>query len=513
MIMDSRNKVNKVVFNTFVLYAKILLSSLVSLVSVPIVLNSLGQSDYGLFCLIAGVISMLSFFNNSLTVSTQRFMSVSIGENNFEKFNSIYTNSIVLHLVLGLLLFFVLEMSSFCLFDGFLKIDGNRVHAAKIIYHFLVFSMFCTVVSVPFNAVLNAKEDMFAFSIIHLVESFLKLGAALILPICSNDKLIVYGLLMAFISLLIMISLYVYVKLAYKEIKFSMNVSFDKKLFRSMTFFSGWNTLAAIAMLGRNQGVAIIVNKFFGVISNAAYGIANQVNGVMNYFSSTFQKALNPQLMQSEGMNDRNRLIKISIISSKYSVFCFSFLSIPLFFELPYILDLWLKNIPPNAIEMVRLVLILSFVYQFSSGLMSGIQAIGKIKYYQLTMSLIILLNVPLIILIYSYNCPVYYCFYIAIVLEIISLITRMFFSRTLMNLKIRTFVFSVIVPATVVVAIPSVFLYTIISVIQESFVRLIISFITAFCVFSFVCYFIGMNAEEKDSMRRIVNGIRKKFL
>ena len=109
MIMDSRNKVNKVVFNTFVLYAKILLSSLVSLVSVPIVLNSLGQSDYGLFCLIAGVISMLSFFNNSLTVSTQRFMSVSIGENNFEKFNSIYTNSIVLHLVLGLLLFFVLE--------------------------------------------------------------------------------------------------------------------------------------------------------------------------------------------------------------------------------------------------------------------------------------------------------------------------------------------------------------------------------------------------------------------
>lgn len=504
---------NRVILNTLILYAKMLLSTLVSLVSIPIVLGNLGKNDYGLFCLIAGVVSMLSFFNNSLTVSTQRFMSVSIGEKDLKQFNSIYTNSIVLHVVLGLSLVGILEMSSIALFDGFLKIDENRIIAAKTVYHFLVFSMFCTVISVPFNAVLNAKENMLVFSIIHLAESLLKLCAALFLSICTNDKLIVYGLLMALISLFVTICSTLYVRFVYSEIRFDLNEYLNKNLFKSMMFFSGWNTFGAIAMIGRNQGVAIIVNKFFGVVSNAAYGISNQVNGVMTYFSSTFQKALNPQLMQSEGMRDRRRLIKISTISSKYSVFCFSFFAIPLFFELPLVLKLWLKDVPQNTIEMARLVLILSFVYQFSSGLMSGIQAIGKIKYYQLTMGLIILFNIPIVILVYRLGYPVYFCFYVAIVIEIISLVTRMIFAQNLMNLKISVFITSVILPVLGVTLISSVTSYMIIYIMSESIVRLVLTFISAFCVFTCSCYFIGMNTEERNSFKRIYCGIKKKIL
>ena len=68
----------KVVFNTVILYLKILVTMAVSLVSVPLVLKTLGTSDYGLYNLVAGIITMLAFLNNSMLVSSQRYMSVAI---------------------------------------------------------------------------------------------------------------------------------------------------------------------------------------------------------------------------------------------------------------------------------------------------------------------------------------------------------------------------------------------------------------------------------------------------
>ena len=93
----------RVIFNTIVLYVKVILSLAIAFVSIPLVLNALGASDYGLYNLVAGVVAMLSFLNNSMTVSTQRFMSVAMGEKNEEKINSIYNTSFLLHLLLGLL--------------------------------------------------------------------------------------------------------------------------------------------------------------------------------------------------------------------------------------------------------------------------------------------------------------------------------------------------------------------------------------------------------------------------
>lgn len=92
----------RVVFNTVVLYAKIIMSMAIALVSVPLVLKALGASDYGLYNLVAGIVAMLAFLNNSMTVSTQRYMSVALGKGNREKINNIYNASFILHTVLAL---------------------------------------------------------------------------------------------------------------------------------------------------------------------------------------------------------------------------------------------------------------------------------------------------------------------------------------------------------------------------------------------------------------------------
>ena len=160
------NKSERVISNTIILYVKILWNVIISLATVPLILKALGTSDYGLYNLVAGVVSMLAFLNASMTVSTQRYLSVAMGKGEDELLTRIFNGAIYLHLILAVVIAFVLEIVGAFLFNGFLNIDVGREHDAKVIYHFLVINVFFTILIVPFNAALNAKENMFVFSLI-----------------------------------------------------------------------------------------------------------------------------------------------------------------------------------------------------------------------------------------------------------------------------------------------------------------------------------------------------------
>ena len=191
----------RVIFNTIVLYIKVILSLAIALVSVPLVLRALGASDYGLYNLVAGVVAMLAFLNNSMTVSSQRFMSVAMGAKNEENINSIYNTSFLLHLVLGVLVVIAFEIIGIFAIDR-LNIPFERIWCAKVIFQFLILSTFSKIIAVPFDALINAKEDLLVFSIIELIDSILMLAVALSIPLISGDKLIFYGLCVALISVL-----------------------------------------------------------------------------------------------------------------------------------------------------------------------------------------------------------------------------------------------------------------------------------------------------------------------
>ncbi|WP_315537802.1 MATE family efflux transporter, partial [Prevotella koreensis] len=164
----------KIIFNTAVLYMKIVICMAISICTVPIVLHSLGESDYGLFNLIAGIISMLAFINGAMTVSTQRYLSVTIGEKDKNKLLQVYNISILLHIIIGLIIVLLIEGSIPILFKYFLNINSGQEDVAHLLFHFLVISMFFSVVTVPFDAVLNSYENMLFFSISGIIEYLLK---------------------------------------------------------------------------------------------------------------------------------------------------------------------------------------------------------------------------------------------------------------------------------------------------------------------------------------------------
>lgn len=500
------NSSKRVMFNSIVLYIKIIITMLISLVSVPMILHALGKSDYGLYNLVAGIIAMLAFLNSSMAITTQRYLSVAIGEKNLDKLNNIYNVALILHLGIGLIIVALFEICALFLFDGTLNIEPERIQAAKIIYQFIVVSTFFTIISVPYTAVMNAKENMLTFSIIAIIDSLLKLGLAFYLGRCPFDRLIVYGGGVALISFLSMFFYRIYVKVKYKEFKVNFMTYYSKESLIQMLGFTGWNTLGAVAMIGRNQGIAIIFNLFCGTIANAAYGIANQINGVLGYFSTTFQKALNPQLMQSEGMHNRTRLIRISMISSKYSVWVIALFAIPLIMEMPYVLKIWLKDVPEYTLRLSQLILVLSIVYQYSVGLMSSIQAVGRIRNYFIVMSVLILLNLPICYFLLKLGSPLYYCLIVFIVLEFISLIVRLLMANKLVGIKVVDFVKSVVFPTSLSMIISLVISLPCHLLMKESFFRLITVCLIYLIVYIVIAWFFVFDKEVKQSVLAVTN-------
>lgn len=125
---------NRVIKNTSYLYIKMGITMFISLYVTRLILNSLGASDFGIFNIVGGAISMLAFLNGAMAAATQRFMSYAEGEKNLEKKKVIFNSSVLLHLMIAVIVCIVLEVGSIFLFDGILNIPDERVSSAKFIY-------------------------------------------------------------------------------------------------------------------------------------------------------------------------------------------------------------------------------------------------------------------------------------------------------------------------------------------------------------------------------------------
>ncbi len=448
---------NKIVFNSLVLYAKIIISMIISLWTVPLVLKALGEADYGLYSLVAGVVAMLAFLNGAMTVATQRYLSVTLGERNNAKLREVFSVAIVLHVIIGLVVVALVEGAAPLLFDHVLNIDAARVATAHRLLHYLVVSIFFSIMMVPFDATLNAYENLLTYSIIGVIDSLLRLAVAATLAYVLVDRLDFYGVAMAAVVIIIFATKAIYVRRKYRVLqdREAIKHALHSPLFKEMAGFAGLSTLSTLALVVRNQGLAVVLNHFFGVIANAAYGIANQVNGVLGYFSSTIQKSVNPQLMQSEGMGDRTRLHRYSIALGQWSTWCLMIVAVPLAIALPWVLQLWLKDVPEHTVELTRWVIMLSILYQMSAGLMSAIQASGQIKYYTMSVALLLLATLPIAWAMMETTPLTTLPLMIACAIEFITFFVRLSFAKRLVDMPATKYFLRVaLLPIVVVIAL-----------------------------------------------------------
>src|SRR5690606_14436763 len=279
-----------------------------------------------------------------------------------------------------------------------------------------------------------------------------------------------------------------------------------------LTSFASWQLFGTLCALGRNQGVAVVLNLFYSTVVNAAYGIANQINGQIMFFSQTMMSAVRPQIMKSEGANDRQKMIMLSIAANKFAFFLFTFFALPLYFQMPAVLSLWLKDVPNYSIEFCRAIILLTAMNQINMGLMTAVQAIGKIKVYQIIAGGIQLMALPVGFVFLKYGYPPYSIILVSFVLEAISTVFRMFYFRYLTGYPVVKYLKNVILVAFIPI-LPAICLISVLSgYIGQDILSIFITLLCSSVIYGISIYAIGLNKGEKLYVRNLILKVKTKL-
>ena len=381
-------------------YTRTIINVCLSLYSTRLILSALGQSDYGIYSVVAGMIAMLSFITNALVVTTQRFLSVYHGKNDPQKIRQIFGNSMLLHILIACILGVMLCALGQWITQDFLNIALERQQAAWYVYNASVVMLMLSFITAPVRALFIARENIVYISIVDIVDGILKLLIAIGLSHIAYDHLISYSGLMTGITLVNLLAFSIYASAKFPEFHLPRLRDWDKQFIKELSHFAGWTTYSMGCIIGRNQGIAVVLNIFYGTIVNSAYGIAQQVLGAVQFISASILNAMNPQIMKAEGCGNRSRMVRLCEYESKYAFLLLSLVAIPLIAEMDTVLHFWLGEVPKHAVMFCRFILAASLCDQISIGLTSANQAIGKIKIYNL-----VFYTLKLLVIILAWCC------------------------------------------------------------------------------------------------------------
>ena len=496
---------NRVIKNTIWLYVKVGVQLFTTLLATRIILNTLGASDFGIFNIVGGAIAMLGFLNTSMAVATQRFMSYSEGEGNVERKKAIFNVSVVMHLSIAAITCLALFILGFVLFNGVLSIPSGRDNAACFVYASLIVSTIFTIISVPYDAVINAHENMRFYSIVGIFQAVLKLLVAFACIYATYDKLITYSFLMASIpgvTLIIMIS---YCHKRYDECIFNTRKYFNKGVLKEMTGFAGWNFLGISSSMVGNYSQSIILNHFFGVMVNAAMGIIVQLCGQLMALTNNMMKAVNPVITKLAGSKNEEEMLHWSFTSCRFSYLLLAWIAIPFCFESNFLLRIWLKNVPEWTVIFIRLQLIRTLLEQLSLGLNTALNAQNRVKKRNIQSAYLYLIAIIVICLLFYLGYPPYMLFIVMITLVVIQTLLKLQLCHKYFGMRYNSYLRDVFLPsaflttAMVIVGADSLFF------MEECLVRTVITFISTWIVMLLMIVSCFLKKDERIFLSRLI--------
>ncbi|GAA4142016.1 oligosaccharide flippase family protein [Sphingobacterium kyonggiense] len=492
-MMSSSNRIFK---NTMFLYVQMIIGVIIGLYTSRVILNVLGVNDFGLFNVVAGVVTMFGIINSAMTSSTSRFLTFEIGKGNEKELRSIFSNSLSIHLFIAILIVIISIGFGPWFIKNQMQIDINRIDAAEFVFYTMLASLFINIAFVPYGSAIIAHEKMSIFAVFSIIDSILKLIIVFLIEILPYDKLKGYGMLLL-ISQIIIQSLYVFYCL-FNIPESRITPKYDKNQFNKLLNFAGWSLFGDGAVLLYTQGVNILLNIFFGTTVNAARGITVQVQGMVMRLVGGFQTALNPQITKSYATNDLKFMHKLIFSSSKFSFYLLLIITIPLFIETEYLLKIWLGNIPVHTVSFIRFMLGISLLDSLANPLVFAAKATGKIKLYQSILGTILLLILPTSYVFLKFGYPPETVYLIHLVFVIIGQFFRVYLLKDMIKLSFKSYFNNIITPCFYVLLITAPFTWISQYLFENSIIKLIticsVSLVS--CIFS--TYLFGTTKEER---------------
>lgn len=496
--------------NTLLLYVRMLFMMLVSLYTSRVVLNTLGVVDFGIYNVVGGVIAMLGFLTGSLGAASSRYITYDLGKGDMTIMKRTFGNIKSIHYILAGVILLIGETVGLWFVVTKLQIPTERATAALWVYQFSILSSMMAVISVPYNATIIAHEKMSAFAYISIVDAVLKLLIVYLLVVVPYDKLIIYAVLLFVIQTFDQIVYIIYCSKHFEETH--SRCCYDKKLFKEIFAFAGWTMNGNLAVMGYTQGLNILLNMFFGPAVNAARGIAVQVQNVCMQFCGNFQMALNPQLTKSYAKGDISSMHSLLIKSSKFSFYILFLIVVPLIFEAPLVLKLWLGSVPDHTVVFLRLIVIIGLLYTLSNPIKVSVHATGNLKKFQIFEGSMLLLIVPIAYVLLKF-CGIEpeYVFVVHMVVELCTQYVRLKIVLPMIHMNLKDYFQCVMQPIVMVMIVAPILPYLIYRNMEIGYVSFFLICSTCVVCSSAVIYSLGCTKSERMFIKEKLVGIFEK--
>ena len=492
--------------NTLLLYLRMGLIMAISLYASRVVLDALGETDFGLYNVIGGIVVTFAFLNSVMNAACNRYYSIELGKEDYGALHKVFGVNIIIFAAIALMILFLSETVGLWILERKMNIPADRMTAARWVYQLSIFSFLAGVLAIPYKSIITAKENMKVYAYCSVVEALLKLGAVFLLAVSPIDKLIFYAVLMLVVSVGTNAFYPFYCLRFYPECK--GRPEWDRELGREIVGFNGWGVIGSMASIGKNQGINILLNMFYGPAVNAARGVANIVYFNIYQFVQNYVFAVNPQVVKAYAAGERDDMMKLVFQTSKLAYFLLFVVVLPLMLEVEQVLDLWLVEVPAHAAAFTVWLLAAALIDSMHHPLYYAVQATGKVKWYN-----IIVGSSQLLVVILAYvilKCAKVQpelIFRLIFVFSIIAQTLRIIITGKYVEMNIGQYLRRTVLPVALVTIVSPVLPWLVVHYMDPCFGRLCLTVLVSVLAVGIAVLFIGLDSSERKNILKLLNG------
>jgi O-antigen/teichoic acid export membrane protein len=428
-----------------------------------------------------------------------------LGKGDFEALKKTFSLSVVIHIFTALIVLVLGESVGLWFLNTQLVIPEERMGAANFVYQFTVFTACVGILQMPYSVAINAHERMKVYAYAGIADAVFKLAVALALGFAPFDKLKFYAALLFGVCLAMNVFYFAYCRRSFPETHFRW--FWDKKMFLERIEFSGYELLIGVSAVLAIQGGGFLINRFYGVLLNAANGISFQVINAINQFTGNFFAAVSPQITKYLATGEMDYFHNLVTRSSKFCFLISFMIAMPLALQMDFVLSVWLKIVPDYAGIFCQLIIINTLVWIGFLPVSHGIISTGKNKRFRTIDSLMLMLIFPFTYFGLHLSPVGYMCSHILV--NIFRVIYSVLTLRKLTGFSIRRLVSQSLVKCFVVAAI-SIPLPLYIALNMSGWQGFFACLGSFLAVFGVSAWFVGLDGSEKV---KITGWVKGKFL
>lgn len=504
--MKSENK--RIAINTIYMYARLFITMIVGLYTSRVVLQVLGVSDYGLYNVVGGILTLFTFISGSLGASTARFINAEMGKPD-GNVNKCFNINITLHIFLALFVFLLAETVGLWYVNNKLVIEAGKINDAIFVYQIAIITSCLGIFNTPYSSLFQAFEKFGFLSALDILNTIVRLALVLLLQYYSGNHLRFYSLTMCFTTVNTFVVYHWYSRSKWPEI-IRWKIVKGWNNYKPVIVFNNWNLLSTVSFMARSTGADLIINNFFGTAINGAYSISKTINNHVSNFSANFDSASGPQIIQAYTSGNMERCNYLVAKMGRFTLLLFELVFFPLYLDLDFILHLWLKEVPDGVLIFTQLNLILAAVSLSSGGIIQFINATGKIKWFKIELSIIFLLCIPIAYVLYMYGFPPYVIIILFTIADLLQRIIQLVLMRYLLKFDTVNYLKEAYLRPLLIALVltPILILYQLLPD-NGSWAISVLSIVAMLIITIITVLYLGVTKTER---RNIIQTIRSKF-